>query len=608
MKKNLLLIMLAGASLLTAGIAYAGAPARVDDSPTTPTEPTTPEPVQIQKVSPANGKTLKSLAEVVFYLNAADALDENTDNQMMPLDLTKIYITKGETTDKLEATKLGIIDPVYGSNYQVSAYGYPVSFNAITEEGTYTIHAEEGAFAEASWEEGVDDADGKFTAVADGKKSAAFTSTFTINPDYNPLASTLTLLTPATNAEVGSLNHFTLDFQELAYGAEVEETTDESKSITISGPDESGASTAKAVVGANWDNMTVKSYKITFQDADDNDITFTKEGQYTFTIPAGYFTYDGSESPVITATVTVGAPVELTVSPATGSTMRSIKQITLSYNMESGLYLEPNEDLLDQITLTPKNGGTTGTTVTASSIGEFSEAVLPVIFATPVTADGEYTLSVPAGFFVEKEVVEYNGEYISQDRANGFKSAPLTAEYIVSASAPTVFGGYSLEPSNDQTVKDISTIVISFPNIPEEAASSLYQAAENTISISKGTDTYAGSAMKDWNYEREGMKFNIKFMNADEEPIDAITADGDWTLTIQSGAFTYDGDTNALITAVYHVDHTVGVAEIEGAEDGTVTVVSIDGKVLLRNAPADAVNGLENGLYIVNGKKVLVKK
>ena len=103
------------------------------------------------------------------------------------------------------------------------------------------------------------------------------------------------------------------------------------------------------------------------------------------------------------------------------------------------------------------------------------------------------------------------------------------------------------------------------------------------------------------------MKFNIKFMNADEEPIDAITADGDWTLTIQSGAFTYDGDTNALITAVYHVDHTVGVAEIEGAEDGTVTVVSIDGKVLLRNAPADAVNGLENGLYIVNGKKVLVK-
>ena len=285
--------------------------------------------------------------------------------------------------------------------------------------------------------------------------------------------------------------------------------------------------------------------------------------------------------------------------------MKSIKQITLSYNMESGLYLEPNEDLLDQITLTPKSGGTA---ISASSTGEFSEAGLPVIFATPVTADGEYTLSVPAGFFVQKEVVEYNGEYISQDKANGFKSAPLTAEYIVSASAPTVFGGYSLEPANDQTVKDISTIVISFPNIPEEAASSLYQAAENTISISKGTDTYAGSAMKDWNYEGEGMKFNIKFMNADEEPIDAITADGDWTLTIQSGAFSYDGDTNALITAVYHVDHTVGVAEIEGAEDGTVTVVSIDGKVLLRNAAADAVNGLENGLYIVNGKKVLVKK
>ena len=604
MKKNLLLIMLAGASLLTAGIGYAGAPSRVDDGPTTdPTTPTTPDPVQIQSVSPANGKTLKSLDEVVFYLNVADALDENTGNQMLPLDLNKIYITKAESTDKIEATELGIIDPVYGSNYQVSAYGYPVSFNAITEAGTYTIHAEEGAFAEASWEEGVDDADGKYTAVADGKKSAAFTSTFTINPSYNPLS--LNLLTPANYAELGCLEHFTLDFQELAYGTEVEESSDAAKAITISGPDESGASTAKAVVGANWDNMTVKSYKITFQDADDNDITFTKEGQYTFTIPAGYFTFDGNESPVITATVTVGAPVELTVSPTTGSTMRSIKQITLSYNMESGLYLEPNEDLLDQITLTPKNSGTA---ISASSTGAFSEAGLPVIFATPVTADGEYTLSVPAGFFVEKEVVEYNGDYISQDKANGFKSAALTAEYTVSASALTVFGGYSLEPANDQTVKDISTIAISFPNIPAEAASSLYQSAPNSISISNGTDTYAGSAMQDWNYEGEGMKFNIRFMNADEEPIDAITADGDWTLTIQSGAFSYDGDSNDLITAVYHVDHTVGVAEIEGAEDGTVTVVSIDGKVLLRNAPADAVNGLENGLYIVNGKKVLVKK
>lgn len=598
MKKNLLLIMLAGASLLTAGIGYAGAPSRVDSDPTEPTTPTTPDPVQIQSVSPANGKTLKSLDEVVFYLNAADALDESTGNQMVPLDLTKIYITKAESTDKIEATGLGTTEPVY-TNFEVTAYGYAISFNAISDAGTYTIHADEGAFVEAAWSE----TDSKYTAVADGNKSAAFTSTFTINPSYNPLA--LNLLTPANNAELGCLEHFTLDFQELAYGTEVEESSDVAKAITISGPDESGASTAKAVVGANWDNMTVKSYKITFQDADDNDITFTKEGQYTFTIPAGYFTYDGNESPVITATVTVGAPVELTVSPTTGSTMRSIKQITLSYNMESGLYLEPNEDLLDQITLTPKNSGTA---ISASSTGEFSEAGLPVIFATPVTADGEYTLSVPAGFFVEKEVVEYNGDYISQDKANGFKSAALTAEYTVSASALTMFGGYSLEPANDQTVKDISTVVISFPNIPEEAASSLYQAAENTISISNGTDTYAGSAMKDWNYEGEGMKFNIRFMNADEEPIEAITDDGDWTLTIQSGAFSYDGDSNDLITAVYHVDHTVGVADIEGTEDGTVTVVSIDGKVLLRNAPADAVNGLENGLYIVNGKKVLVKK
>lgn len=599
MKKNLLLIMLAGASLLTAGIGYAGAPARVDDGPTTPTEPTTPEPVQIQKVSPANGKTLKSLAEVVFILKGSDALNETTGNQMWPLDLNKIYITKeGSADNKIIAKELGEPSADYSDGYQNPNYAYPFSFDAITEAGTYTIHADEGAFVEAAWSE----TDSKYTAVADGNKSAAFTSTFTINPAYNPLS--LTNLLPANDAEVGCLQHFTLDFQELAYGTEVEESSDAAKAITITGTNV--GENIKAVAGTNYYNNACKSFEITFQNADEETVTFTEVGEYTLSIPAGYFTYDGSESPEMIAKVTVGGPVELTVSPTTGSTVKSLSQITISYNMESGLWLEPNEDLLEEITLTPTAGGTA---INPTELGEPGEAGVPVIFGTAVTADGEYTLSVPAGFFVEKEMVDFNGSEMAMTKEyNAFKSAALTATYTISANAPGMFDTYTLDPANDKTVKDISTIAITFPNIAEEAQSQLWGAAENTISISKGTDTYAGSAMKDWNYEGEGMKFNIKFMNADEEQIDAITADGDWTLTIQSGAFTYDGDTNALITAVYHVDHTVGVAEIEGAEDGTVTVVSIDGKVLLRNAPADAVNGLENGLYIVNGKKVLVKK
>ena len=38
------------------------------------------------------------------------------------------------------------------------------------------------------------------------------------------------------------------------------------------------------------------------------------------------------------------------------------------------------------------------------------------------------------------------------------------------------------------------------------------------------------------------------------------------------------------------------------------TVISLDGKVLVRGGNADALLNLNEGLYIINGKKVLLRK
>lgn len=51
-----------------------------------------------------------------------------------------------------------------------------------------------------------------------------------------------------------------------------------------------------------------------------------------------------------------------------------------------------------------------------------------------------------------------------------------------------------------------------------------------------------------------------------------------------------------------------GVASVDDNEPATVTVYSIDGKTLLENAPASRLGELEEGLYIVNGKKVRTSK
>lgn len=50
-----------------------------------------------------------------------------------------------------------------------------------------------------------------------------------------------------------------------------------------------------------------------------------------------------------------------------------------------------------------------------------------------------------------------------------------------------------------------------------------------------------------------------------------------------------------------------GRISIAGDANGNVTVYSADGVVILRDAPAAQLRTLEKGLYIINGKKTILK-
>lgn len=70
---------------------------------------------------------------------------------------------------------------------------------------------------------------------------------------------------------------------------------------------------------------------------------------------------------------------------------------------------------------------------------------------------------------------------------------------------------------------------------------------------------------------------------------------------------TWPADYNT-IELYYYLDPTLsGVDSINAALAGKVTVVTTDGKVILNNQPASRLNELEKGLYIINGKKALLK-
>lgn len=101
----------------------------------------------------------------------------------------------------------------------------------------------------------------------------------------------------------------------------------------------------------------------------------------------------------------------------------------------------------------------------------------------------------------------------------------------------------------------------------------------------------------------------------EEQPYPEL-ADGNYAVIINRGSFSVnppEGEEGGFTTCAYTWHYTIGdpqggVESVIGQEKpDTVTVFGIDGVCLLRNAAPEAINQLKKGLYIINGKKVLVK-
>ncbi|MDE5552578.1 MAG: hypothetical protein K2I91_05185, partial [Muribaculaceae bacterium] len=88
-------------------------------------------------------------------------------------------------------------------------------------------------------------------------------------------------------------------------------------------------------------------------------------------------------------------------------------------------------------------------------------------------------------------------------------------------------------------------------------------------------------------------------------PYAPFVNEGKYVVTVSGSDLIVDG-TNYPVNVVYNIG--AGVTSVEAINvDGEATVYSIDGRIVVRKAGADAISGLNPGLYIINGKKILVK-
>ncbi len=219
----------------------------------------------------------------------------------------------------------------------------------------------------------------------------------------------------------------------------------------------------------------------------------------------------------------------------------------------------------------------------------------------PITESGNYVLIVPKWYFSIGEEFE------------GASNKPAEFLYIVengSVADPVVYDivPASVSPADNSTVAEISEVVLTFtePTIypmsvgaPSATISKVVDGVETEVAVSN-------PAVENDFFEPTVYTFTFA------EP---VKENGTYIFKVAKAAFCdfeYDESMGQSSHASDVIAYTFivnnGTVKVEAIEsDAASDVFSVDGRVVLRNASAADVKNLPAGLYILNGKKVIVK-
>ena len=197
-----------------------------------------------------------------------------------------------------------------------------------------------------------------------------------------------------------------------------------------------------------------------------------------------------------------------------------------------------------------------------------------------ITEPGTYILTIPAG------AVTYNDD---PDNLN----SEVTFTYTIVAAAED---DVTLDPAPGTVTEIPASIKVTFNK--EEGVNT---ASGNPYITDADGNVYAttlgiNSDWPEWNV------LEIKLNDG------AITAEGVYTLTIPAGCVSLtDGSTNPVdYNFVYTIGNATAISNIFAAE-GNVEIYNANGQ-LVKRGNASAIKTLApNKMYIINGKKVIIK-
>ena len=304
----------------------------------------------------------------------------------------------------------------------------------------------------------------------------------------------------------------------------------------------------------------------------------------------------------LTYTVGAAAPVDpqealqyVSVYPEVGSTVDFLDEIVLNYGEpvvcdDFEVYVYSAEQAL---------------VATGICRTDYSEPTMIVVeLNEPIEKPGRYNVVIPAHNII-------NGDYYESDGAEGlcnpeyhlFYTIEGSDDPVVDPAEQEVFNFTAVTPTEGSVVGELSYIALTFP----EAVVTMNDVAYVYNADALGSDPVTGASVS-WDFDDE-LLINVN-LNA------PIKDAGEYVVVIPartictSEFFESDGKRgicNPEIKLEYTVDPISTSAGQVASAASAVDVYDVHGRLVLHNASAADVKTLTKGIYVVGGRKVVVK-
>lgn len=316
-----------------------------------------------------------------------------------------------------------------------------------------------------------------------------------------------------------------------------------------------------------------------------------KEAQFTLSLYDGAFTLDGVQSsPAIdkkyTLTIADKNVQEYVLTPANGEKVKAIESLTIAFPNARTVTFNGEEGMTNEIMLRDQAWSFYTEFFTVVPV---ADAAVPTFTLTPdkaAKANGSYSLLIGAGVFT------INGTATNEDIAAAYTiDNPITVDDLV----------YSIYPVVNSEIENLydASVSFSFPtgfNINME-----------TFDGEKIAAAFQGQALvpgDDFTADSFNNILDLTVMKSVFEK-----KNGTLTVTLQEGWCKFGEVLAPAVSGSWKViGETSGISDIFGDGVDAFTVVTIDGRVILVDAPASALKQLASGLYIINGEKVYLSK